>query len=399
MRSSERQREILARCLLVLGGVVASLIVVETLLAAFAAHDDRFYVWEPGRRATFHTLPGTMPGVRGVARFNANSDGMRGDENSPEHEFKILAIGGSTTECLYLDYAETWPNLLEVALGEKTGRDVFVGNVGRSGHNSREHVYQLEYLLEQYPDFDLVLLLVGINDLSIWISNPEIRRFDRDDPAQVERVIRRAFSIQPLYDVDRRSPYYDDTRIWNAIQVARRGPAGKVKDDAGRWYEKVRRYRRNATTIRDRLPDLRPALEEYNSNIQRMIDIAQEHGVELVLMTQPVLWGPELSQDEEELLWFGGVGRFTKGEADVYYSVSALADGMNRYNAELLSICESRSVECIDLAAMLPKSTQTFFDDVHFNEPGARAVAGILVEELLGLPGISTASTPAPRSY
>jgi hypothetical protein len=158
-----------------------------------------------------------------------------------------------------------------------------------------------------------------------------------------------------------------------------------VKDDAGRWYEKVRNYRRNAKAFTDSLPDLQEGLAEYNRNINRIIEIANENAVELILVTQPFMWGREISKKEEDLLWFGEIGKFTQGESDTYYSVSALADGMNRYNAELLSICEDRGIVCIDLASMLPKGTVSFYDDVHFNEPGARSVATILAENILAL--------------
>jgi hypothetical protein len=198
MKSSEKRREYLARFLLVAGSMIASLVLLEVSLDVLEEDTERFYVREPGSTATFHTVPGTMPGVSGTARFLVNSEGMRGDEFSPDHEFRILTVGASTTECGYLDQFETWPHLLQVTLSNEMERDVFVGNVGRSGLNTREHYYQLKYLLEQYPDFDMVILLVGINDLTIRISDPEYSSFDFRDPVRTERVIRRAFAIQPL---------------------------------------------------------------------------------------------------------------------------------------------------------------------------------------------------------
>jgi len=40
-----------------------------------------------------------------------------------------------------------------------------------------------------------------------------------------------------------------------------------------------------------------------------------------------------------------------------------------------LRICQERRVECLDLAPLLEKDTTVFYDDVHFNESGARKVA------------------------
>ena len=66
-----------------------------------------------------------------------------------------------------------------------------------------------------------------------------------------------------------------------------------------------------------------------------------------------------------------------------YYSVDAMADGMERYNNVLVDTCRRRGVECLDLAAALARSTDNFYDDVHFTEAGS-AEAGQLVAEHLG---------------
>jgi hypothetical protein len=38
------------------------------------------------------------------------------------------------------------------------------------------------------------------------------------------------------------------------------------------------------------------------------------------------------------------------------------------------------------LASGLPRDMSTFYDDVHFNESGARRVASVLAEEMMKLP-------------
>ena len=65
-----------------------------------------------------------------------------------------------------------------------------------------------------------------------------------------------------------------------------------------------------------------------------------------------------------------------------YYSVEVLAAGIKKYNDRMIKICKSRGVEYIDLAELLPRNTQTFYDDVHFNENGSRMVADQLLKYL-----------------
>ncbi len=71
---------------------------------------------------TFHALEEYVPGVSGQSRYLTSSLGIRGPEfNGNNNEYRILAIGGRTTENAYLDQDETWTLLL----GEMLGRTGF----------------------------------------------------------------------------------------------------------------------------------------------------------------------------------------------------------------------------------------------------------------------------------
>lgn len=165
----------------------------------------------------------------------------------------------------------------------------------------------------------------------------------------------------------------------------------KVPDDGGKILETWREHRRQAAEIRGELPDLAPGLEDYGRNINRIIDVAQQKSVRVIFMTQPTMWRPGLPKELASLLWFGGIGDFQAETGKPYYSAEALADGMRKYNELLLSICRQRNVECVDLSGM-EKDTTVFYDDVHFNEGGARETASILATHVLNLPPFSDSS-------
>jgi hypothetical protein len=57
-------------------------------------------------RKVFKPDPALLPGISGDSRFDVDSDGIRGDEMPRGDAYRILAVGGSTTECLYLDQEE-----------------------------------------------------------------------------------------------------------------------------------------------------------------------------------------------------------------------------------------------------------------------------------------------------
>jgi len=87
----------------------------------------------------------------------------------------------------------------------------------------------------------------------------------------------------------------------------------------------------------------------------------------------------------ESLLWLGGVDDFQNETGKPYYSVDALYEGIEKYNNVLLKICKVRKVECVDLSE-LEKDKTVFYDDVHFNESGARKVATVLAQHILTRP-------------
>ncbi|MBI5480833.1 MAG: hypothetical protein HY906_18385 [Deltaproteobacteria bacterium] len=359
---------VLKGCLVLLG-VSLALLVVEVALPLRPG--AAFRVWQPGLSFTFFPRPANLPGVSGSSRFVINAEGMRADPPRREPAYRILTVGGSATECLFLDQAETWPDLMQQRLDSPASR-VVVANVGRSGQSSRAHVLHVRHLLAQHPEVNAVVVLVGINDLQ--------QRLEREDlprgpfaPADYQR----AFMVLPggTAGLDELS-FFERRRIVQLLRPRAKPTAitreELTQDPEGSFLVGLRARRRQADR-KTALPDLAPALADYRSNLESIVDAAAARKVRLVLATQPVLWRPDLPPQLEDLLWFGWT--LQGGE---YYATAALADGMARYNAVLLDVCRVRDVECVDLAARLQRDTSVFYDDCHFNESGARQVAAIL---------------------
>jgi lysophospholipase L1-like esterase len=378
------KREYFLRFFLILCSSIFSFFILEVSLQYMQEAEEKSYIWTPNTTHRFNPVPGVMPGVSGSSLFAVNSEGMRGDPYFVDYDYKILAVGGSTTECLYLDQSESWPYLLQGVLREESNANVFVGNVGRSGNNTRHHYYQIKYLLDQYPDIDLILVLVGINDLHLYLSDPSYKSFNFADSAQKSQVIKNAFALFSAGEHDISLPFYAQSAVLKSLLSVKNvfRKKDRVQDDAGNWYAEVRDYRRQAKKILSELPDMTVGLVEYRNNLHAIIDLVEGKNVRFVLMTQPVMWSGEGTKEYEELYWLGGIGDFMHGKADAYYSADVLANAMEQYNNALLEICTERQIECIDLASMLPKDTSVFYDDVHFNEPGAKRVADIVAEYL-----------------
>lgn len=346
-----------------------------------------YYVWPPNLKAMFRPDPRIAPGIHGEKRFSINSEGFRGDEFSPMQQYRLLVIGGSTTECLILDDSEAWPRLVQdIANARQNRLTIWVGNAGKSGHNSRHHIYQVQKLLPQYPKIDAIVLLVGANDLTLRLR--EDAGYVPYGEAPIDRhmqVFHKAFSLYPSWESD--GPIYKRSEIWRRLKllkerVASRG-APYIQDERGSNLVKWRAHRESASELVDVLPDLTSALREYSENLRNIVHLAAERKVRVILMTQPALWRQDLPSDLTKLLWLGGIGDFQARPGSRYYSVGALSLALAKYNETVLALCRELSIECVDLAAQLPRNTDTFYDDFHFNEKGSRAVAEILARHLL----------------
>jgi lysophospholipase L1-like esterase len=378
-------RFIRRNALLALGSFAVYAGIAEVWLRCHA--DPSYYVWPPGAQFVFEPRPGLLPGVEGVARVTINELGMRSEPLGDDPRYRLLAVGGSTTACSSLDDDEAWPYLVQERLNEALGPGAtWVGNVGRPGHTTSQHVLQVDRLLEQHPQLDGVLLLVGINDLLLRLSarRGTSGRGGPMDPLET------AFAVLPRGAVER--PWYERSALgFYLASGLRRNPRwaadAELRPD-GSHIERWREFRRRAGRLLDSLPDLSRAgwLAGYAARLDAIVDAARRRGARLVFMTQPALWRDDLSDAELALLWTGGPPLHSLEEGADYYTAGALAEGMRRFNETLLEVCRKRRVECLDLAGRLPRDSSIFYDDAHFTEEGARRVAELVARFLLATP-------------
>lgn len=355
------------------------LALAEVLLRITASGD--FHVWPPHFQRTFRAEH--IDGVSIPSALTINAQGMRGDLLNPSARYRLLAVGGSTTISVYLDDSMAWPYQLQTHLNAKLGAGAtWVGNVGRPGHTSAQHLLQVEKLLAQHPQIDAVLLLIGANDLLIplgWrIASPPKNR-DTSTHAR----LRVAFSDFPGQDAD--APWYLRNaagRLWR-LRSWLPVPQLAVMDEAASFMQWIRRHRERSGRLLGAMPDLSSSLAGYERRVNQIIDSAQRAGVRPILLTQPMLWRSGLTEEEHKLLWMGGPPIDKLSDGADYYSVEALMAGMRAYNDALLGVCRARGVECVDLASALPKTTRVFYDDAHFTNHGATLVAEHLARYLL----------------
>jgi lysophospholipase L1-like esterase len=352
---------------------------VEILLRQIAPH-QQFFIWPPYTTFSYDLESPEMPGIDGVSNFTINSQGIRGREFSDQDSYRLLVIGGSTAECAVLDDDESWPHLLEAFLRKKwRNKNVWVGNIGKSGHSSANHLLAMQHLLDQYPPIDAVLVLLGVNDL--------LRRLAMDSSyfpqLKDSDLLGKTFSIRPRSFNER---WYKKTEWWILLKDAKRSYLAYRnkqvdKQENLRKLMRAREKRRN-NPQRDTLPNLTSALNDYRETIGKMQQLMTNKKARLLVASQPVLWKDQMPPHEYTLLWMGEVGKKSMDEPAEYYTPGVLSEAMRLYNQTLARSARDYGIEFIDLARFIPRDTTVFYDDCHFNENGARKVAEIIADHL-----------------
>jgi hypothetical protein len=117
------------------------------------------------------------------------------------------------------------------------------------------------------------------------------------------------------------------------------------------------------------------ALAGYARNVVSLAGLCQAHGIAVVFTTQPTMVTRQPTAEERAVLW-----GFHTGTHNV--SPENFADLLDAVNRCLTETCAARGYACVDLAGTIPPGLGHFYDQVHFNEAGARLVAETLAPRL-----------------
>ena len=304
-----------------------------------------------------------LPGVSPKVKFTLNSFGFRNARmehlRKPDGEIRVFAIGGSTTECLYLDDADAWPEVLQrKLLADAPGINVI--NAGHSGDTTRDHIAQLSQRVVPYRP-DVVLFLAGINDLRLHLE-PDYSPTRRDTNSLIPEE---NFS----FNLGLKSWVVNISQISRLAILVHRGKltqdsrGNPVQDPHGRWIQDARAQLQQMP-LRAIDPDSVPK-PEFEENLRTLVGVTRSAGAEPVFITQPVIWGAPAGEWEKRL-WVSSHGRIPHAQ---------LWKMLERFNEVTRRVSNELGVPLVDLALTLPKTSEVFYDDDHYTVAGAEKVA------------------------
>jgi len=381
-----KRRILLGGALVLLTGI-ACLAILEFGLRLLRS-DDRYYPYYPNSTKLSYPTEAVTPGVTGVSRFTANSLGTRGREPNGRERLRILTIGGSTTADTVLDDTEAWAAVLEHNLDEALGKpgSAWVANSGIDGLNSHHHLVHAKFLVPRLLPLDYVIVHAGANDLGLWMHHEDFDPHYLEDPDNWNGRIGESFRWS--WHTPKHWPLYKRTELWKTlswlkdrVESARKADADEIVQDAQlAWLEERRRKRKERESRllpQGKMAKLPEALDSYEGMLDRIVLALRDHGVEPVLMQQ-VAQSIFRNQEERDRLWMGEIDG-----GDAYVSEDQYPAILAEYNRRMAEVAASRGVLLVELPERIEQDASLFYDGLHFNERGARAVARVLADSLI----------------
>jgi lysophospholipase L1-like esterase len=276
-------------------------------------------------------------------------------------DLTITFLGGSTTECTYVDENLRFPYLAGRLLEEQTHLRVNAYNAGRSGNNT---LHCLNILLNKVVNLkpDVVVLMENINDLAIlmyektyWNTNPSRSPIQEKLPAfkTVGQDLRQMFySIRDL--------------TFPNLARATKGIFHSDRKGKGDEFKQVRG--KKITIDQDLL------VREFTLNLQTFINICRARGITPVLMTQ----ASRLTEAPDPLI----KKMMHSLEVSQGITYTEFKSAFDRLNQTIREVGAKNQVLVIDLAQIIPAIKENICDVAHFNDQGSRLVASQIAAHL-----------------
>lgn len=318
-----------------------------------------------------------------VTYHSKNSLGFRGPD-PPAGGVRgpaVITIGGSSTECLFLSDGKTWTDVLAKNLAT-VRPDVWVNNAGLDGQSTFGHLVLLrDVVVPLKPAF--AVFLVGINDVGLAVLNVY------DNSMTPSRLPWR--ETWNVYDTELggwRNWWHGEWRfltehsqIFGLIENFRRMRRTMAVQFSHEEWELPGHpvLALDAATIEARVADVRPSLDGYGRRLREIVAVSREHGIEPVLLTQPLLVGEASDIDPSTGVNLGTLEVRAGNNGVVEWRRVEL------YNDVTRRVAGELRVTLVDLARELPKDSRYYYDFMHYTNEGALRVGGLVADGLAPL--------------
>ncbi|MFN8393492.1 MAG: SGNH/GDSL hydrolase family protein [Bacteroidia bacterium] len=359
---NKQGRSIWGKVKAMLIGTVVALIILEVFLriwSPFGARVQGGKIVLPAGITYDLKRPEGANGLDEQIHHSKNSLGFRGPEKPEDWNAAqtIVAVGGSTTECFYLSDGKDWPAQLYAKL-HPSHPNLWINNAGLDGHSTFGHQMLLDdYVAPQKPDY--VLLMCGVNDIGI----EQMRSYDADAVGNKGFMawLARNSSIFGTIANLRRAANARKAGLTHSFVDIKALPELNLPQDSIDRAVSAQASGRAA----------------FGQRVEKLISTCKKAGIKPILVTQALLWGDTIDPVSGVNLGNRSLLEGGNGNQRLYV--------LESYNDVLRKTATQTGTPLIDLAAIMPKSTEYFYDAYHFTNAGAAKVAALLAPELENL--------------
>lgn len=273
----------------------------------------------------------------------------------------IAFLGGSTTECVYVDEDNRFPYLAGRLLEGQTHLKVNSYNAGRSGNNT---LHCLNILLNKVVNLkpDIVVLMENINDLAILMYD---KTYWNDNPSRSPLIEKPPNFKTVGKDLEQTFHLVRDLTFPNlSRELKQLSPFGRP--GKGDEFPSVRGKK---ITI-----DQEFLVREFSLNLQTFINICRAREITPVLMTQ----ASRLTESPDPLIQ--KMMRSLEVSQGIAYT--DFKGAFDRLNQTIRDVGAKNQVLVIDLAREIPPVKENITDVAHFNDRGSRLVAARIAADL-----------------
>jgi len=269
-----------------------------------------------------------------------------------EYEKTIFFLGGSTTECAYVDHDKRFPYLVQRNLRDHKIKTI---NGGVGGQNSKQGF--LSFItkgIKQKPDF--LILMFNINDISILTKTGS---YDSGVSGRSLIIDKKQNKSLSMIDIMKSFKNKMFPKIWFFIR----------KNILG--YENYLIPNDEFEGFRNKKFEKNYVLDHFKRSILNYVMYCKINDIHLILMSQF-----NNIENKSEI--------FLKGFSKLHnsYSVDEFVDIYSKSNELIKEIAKDYNVSFIDLNKLIPKKGEYIFDSVHLTDKGSILVSEIITNHL-----------------
>jgi hypothetical protein len=274
----------------------------------------------------------------------------------PHPDEAIVFLGGSTTECMFVDEDHRFPYVVGRILSQATSKKINSYNGGMSGNNTLNAIdILINKVIPLHPR--VVVYMENINDLSTLLY--EGTYWNKHTPRSPLETLQRWKLVGKLLkeifipNLNNAYRHLKDTLFRHQEDEFAGARGHKLKFDQAKMRH------------------------DFAANLQTMVCTCKAWGIVPVLMTQA-----NRITDHPAPIVAAYIGRYGSDTGISYHDFKRLYDA---FNDTIREVGRKDHVMVIDLAREVPPDKQHLYDMVHFNDAGSQLAAKLIGAKLKGI--------------